>query len=92
MKSDFERYRETGILGGYVPEQVTGFLEDDRITPVYRDTSYLGTEKGIELHREMLVGGRVFIIRSILSAAENAKTPTEQMLDIIDSDLGKGSI
>ena len=46
----------------------------------------------MELRREMIVGGRKFFVRSIFSTAEKAKTPTEQMLQIIDSDLGKGSI
>ena len=44
------------------------------------------------VRREMIVGGRKFFVRSIFSTAEKAKTPTEQMLQIIDSDLGKGSI
>lgn len=92
MKSEFELYMETGILGGYVPEWVIGFQEEDKITPIYQDTSYHETENGMELRREMIVGGRKFFVRSIFSTAEKAKTPTEQMLQIIDSDLGKGSI
>ena len=40
----------------------------------------------------MIVGGRKFFVRSIFSTAEKEKTPTEQMLQIIDSDLEKGSI
>ena len=64
----------------------------DTITPIYRDTSYHDTEHGTELRRQMIVGGRTFFVRSIFSAAEKAKTPTEQMLQIIDSDLGKDSI
>ena len=48
--------------------------------------------QGMELRREMIVGGRKFFVRSIFSTAEKEKTPTEQMLQIIDSDLEKGSI
>lgn len=92
MKSEFELYMETGILGGYIPERVIGFREEDKVTPTFRDAAYWETENGAELHREMVVGGRRFLIRSIFSAAETAKTPTEQMLQIIDSDLEKGSI
>lgn len=92
MKSEFEVYMETGILGGYMPERAIGFRDENTITPIYRDTSYHETEHGTELRREMIVGGRTFFVRSIFSAAEKAKTPTEQMLQIIDSDLGKGSI
>ena len=92
MKSEFEQYMETGILGGYVLERVIGLPKEDKITPAFRDASYWLTENGAELHREMIVGGRRFLIRSIFSAAETAKTPTEQMLQIIDSDLEKDSI
>lgn len=92
MKSEYEIYRETGIIGGYIPERVIGFQEEDKITPIYRDTSYHEVESGMELRREMIVGERKFFIRSIFPNAEKAKTPTEQMLQIIDSDLEKGSI
>ncbi len=92
MKSEFEVYMETGILGGYMPERAIGFRDENTITPIYRDTSYHETEHGMELRREMIVGGRTFFVRSIFSATEKAKTPTEQMLQIIDNDLGKGSI
>ena len=92
IKSEFEIYMETGILGGYAPERVIGFQEGDRVTPVYRDADCVLTDKGLELHREMVVGGRKFFVRSIFSNTEKAKTPTEQMLQIIDSDLEKGSI
>lgn len=80
MKSEFEVYMETGILGGYIPERAIGYRDDNTITPIYRDTSYHETERGMELRREMIVGGRKFFVRSIFSTAEKAKTPTEQML------------
>ena len=92
MNSEFKQYMETGILGGYVPERVFGLQEEDKIKPTFRDAAYWETENGAELHREMLVGDRRFLIRSIFSTAESAKTPTQQMLQIIDSDLEKDSI
>ncbi len=92
MKSEFELYMATGILGGYVPGRVIGFQEGGKIMPIYRDASCWETGDGTELHREMIVCDRRFIIHSILSSAETARTPTEQMLEIIDNDLGKGSI
>ena len=58
MKSEFEVYMETGILGGYIPERAIGYRDDNTITPIYRDTSYHETERGMELRREMIVGGR----------------------------------
>lgn len=89
MKSEYEIYRDTGILGGYIPERVVARRDENAVTPIFRDTSYWHTDKGLELHREMIVGERRFLIRSILSNAEKAKTPTEQMLHVIDSDLKK---
>ena len=92
MKSEYEIYRDTGIIGGYMPECVVARREENTVTPIYRDTDYCETENGMELCRYMVVGARTFLIRSIFSNAEKAKTPTEQMLQIIDSDLEKGSI
>ena len=51
MKSEFEVYRETGILGGYIPERAIGLRNENMITPIYRDTSYHETERGMELRR-----------------------------------------
>ena len=67
MKSEFEVYMETGILGGYIPERAIGYRDDNTITPIYRDTSYHETERGMELRREMIVGRRKFFVRSIFS-------------------------
>ena len=92
MKKDWEIYRDTGVLGAYAPGLVVGMQEGNKIEPVFRDAAYWITDNGAELHREMLIDGRRFIIRSILSASEKAKTPTEQMLQIIDSDLKKESV
>ena len=82
MKSEYEIYRDTGILGGYIPERVVARRDENAVTPIFRDTSYWHTDKGLELHREMIVGERRFLIRSILSNAKKAKTPTEQMLHV----------
>lgn len=92
MKSEFKIYMETGIIGGYIPERVIARRDENTGTPIFRDASYWETGSSLELHREMVVGGRKFFVRSIFSNAEKAKTPTEQMLQIIDSDLEKGSI
>ena len=89
MKSEYEIYRDTGILGGYIPERVVARRDENTVTPVFRDASCWHTDKGVELHREMIVGGRRFLIHSIFSNTEKAKTPTEQMLHVIDSDLKK---
>ena len=34
MKSEFEVYMETGILGGYMPERAIGYRDENTITPI----------------------------------------------------------
>jgi hypothetical protein len=91
MKTEFERYMESGILGDYVPERVLKHEEDGKVVPIFRDASCWNTAEGIELHREMIVGGRRFLVRSVFPKNTVTKTPTEQMLHIIDNDLEKNS-
>ena len=64
MKGEYEIYRDTGILGGYIPERVVARRDANTVTPIFRDTSYWHTDKGLELHREMIVGERRFLIHS----------------------------
>lgn len=59
-----------------------------KVLPLYRDTSYIETEEGMELKREMIVGGRTFIVRSIFPSATST-TPTQKLLRMIDHDLEK---
>ena len=59
-----------------------------KVLPLFRDTSYTETEEGMELKREMGVGGRTFIVRSIFPFSDSA-TPTQKLLRIIDYDLEK---
>ena len=92
MKSEYEIYRDTGIIGGYIPECVVARKGENTIVPIYRDTDYRETENGMELCRHMVVGARTFFIRSIFSNAKKVNTPTEQMLHVIESDLKKDAI
>ena len=59
-----------------------------KVIPLYRDTSYSETEEGMELKREMVIGGRTFVVRSIFPFSDSA-TPTQKLLRIIDYDLEK---
>ena len=89
MKTESEIYLETGILGGYRPEEITQRrLGDGKIMPIFRDT-VCATENGrIELRRQMLVGGRTYTVRSIFDAGSE-KTATDRLLKVIDEDLSK---
>ena len=88
MSSDFEEYMETGMLGGYTPERAIKRKLGDKVLPLYRDTTYSETEEGIELKREMTIGGRRFIVCSVFPSF-NAVTPTQKMLRVIENDLEK---
>ncbi len=88
MKTDFEEYKETGLLGAYHPDRAVKREIDGKVLPVYRDTRYRETEEGMELQREMVVGGRMFLVRSVFPATSSA-TPTQKLLQIIDNDLEK---
>jgi hypothetical protein len=89
MKNEFEEYLETGILGGYIPERVLKRENDRKVIPVFRDASYWETAESVELHREMLISGRRFLVHSVFPKTAAVKTPTEQMLRIIDSGVEK---
>ena len=69
--------------GNRIKQSVSG-----KLLPLYRDTSYTETEEGMELKREMIVGGRTFIVRSIFPFSDSA-TPTQKLLRIIDYYLEK---
>ena len=87
--TEYEEYQQTGMLGGYLPERAReAVAPDGRVTPVYRDTAVFERDASREHVREMYIGGRMFRVRSVFDSAAK-KTPTEAMLEIIDSDLEK---
>ena len=79
MKKDWEIYRDTGILGGYIPEQAKlRRTEDGEVATVFRDTVTHEEEDCIAKQREMLIGGRRFCITSVFPA-EPCATPTDKI-------------
>ena len=54
MKKDWEIYRDTGILGGYIPEQAKlRRTEDGEVATVFRDTTTRIEGDCIAKQREM---------------------------------------
>ena len=89
MKKDWEIYRDTGILGGYIPEQAKlRRTEDGEVATVFRDTVTHEEEDCIAKQREMLIGGRRFCITSVFPAEPSA-TPTDKLIACIDAELEK---
>ena len=89
MKKDWEIYRDTSILGGYMPEQAKlRRTEDGETATVFQDTVTHAEEDCITKQREMLIGGRWFCITSVFPA-EPCTTPTDKLLACIDAELEK---
>ena len=89
MKKDWEIYRDTGILGGYIPEQAKlRRTEDGEVATVFRDTVTHEEEDCIAKQREMLIGGRRFCITSVFPVEPSA-TPTDKLIACIDAELEK---
>ncbi len=88
MDTDYKEYLKTGMLGAYHPKRAIRREMEGKVYPLYRDTVYTETEHGIELTRNMIVGGKTFLVRSIFPSHPTA-TPTQAMLKIIDENLKK---
>ncbi len=87
MKTEFEEYINTGMLGAYHPEAaVIRQTDDGDVVTIFRDTSQFGSAKD----RDMIIEGRVFHVTSIF-AREPPATPTQKLLTLIDTELAKES-
>ena len=87
MRTEFEEYIRTGMLGTYHPESaMVRRLENGSVDTVFNDI----TQTDFTWDREMLIEGRVFHVTSVF-AGEPSATPTEKLLALIDTELAKES-
>ena len=89
MRTEYEEYRETGMLGGYCPERAV--LRDNgngSVATSFRDTAYWQRDDHTVSERQMLIGGKVFQVTSVFPTEVSA-TPTDKLLSLIDADLAK---
>lgn len=87
MRTEFEEYISTGMLGTYHPESaIVRQTEDGGTVTIFRDTTQFGSAKD----RDMIIEGRAFHVTSIF-AGEPTATPTEKLLALIDTELAKES-
>ena len=85
MRTEFEEYIRTGMLGTYHPESaMVRQLENGSVDTVFNDI----TQTDFTWDREMLIEGRVFHVTSVF-AGEPSATPTEKLLALIDTELAK---
>ena len=81
MRTEFEEYIRTGMLGTYHPESaMVRQLENGSVDTVFNDI----TQTDFTWDREMLIEGRVFHVTSVF-AGEPSATPTEKLLALIDT-------
>lgn len=85
-----KKNEEDIMTGSYESSAVTGERIGEKIMPRYPDSVYTEKENYIEVERRMMVGKQPIIVRSFFMA-DTAKTPTQKMLSIIDSDAEKAT-
>ena len=89
MEKEWEIYRDTGILGGYRPEQgILRRTEDGNVESSFRDAATLADTDCVTRKREMLIGSKRFCITSVFPAEPSA-TATDKLLAYIDAELKK---
>ena len=89
MKKDWEIYRDTCILGGYMPECAKlRQTENGEVATVFRDTVTWADANRVTRQREMLISSRRFCITSVFPAEPSA-TATDKLLAYIDAELKK---
>ncbi len=89
MRTEYEEYRDTGMLGSYDPNKAVLRQEDaNKVAATFRDTTYWFQDDGFTGTREMLIGGKVFHVTSVFPS-ETKATPTDKLLSLIDADLAK---
>ena len=89
MRTEYEEYRDTGMLGGYNPNgALLRETESGEVLTSFRDTYYQHQDDHIINQREMLIGGKVFHVTSVFPMDATA-TPTDKLLSLIDTDLKK---
>jgi len=90
MRTEFEEYMETGMLGAYQPERAVLRQDEDGVFTAYRDTFYNFSGEELTSKRVMTVGDRCFRITSVFPANASV-TATDKFLSYIDNELEKES-
>ena len=89
MRTEYEEYRDTGMLGGYNPNgALLRETENGEVLTSFRDTCYQHKCDHNINQREMLIEGKVFHVISVF-LMEATATPTDKLLSLIDTDLKK---
>lgn len=88
MRSDYEEYTKTGMVGAYCPDKAVLRKENNSVSTGYRDTVYTNHDTHIDCQRVLVVAERSFLVTSVFPA-EAQSTPTDKLLKYIDTDMKK---
>ena len=68
--TEYEEYKQTGMLGSYQPERTLLRETDDGVQPVFRDTTYHYDEDAVIVERDMMVGQALLPCHLYLPASQ----------------------
>lgn len=88
MKSEYEEYLETGMIGAYHPERAFVKHCENGVITTYRDCDHQISDSGFVWERLMVVNDKPYLVTSMFPTYTTS-TPTEKMLAYIDSELAK---
>lgn len=88
MRSDYEEYRDTGMVGAYQPERAVLREAEGGVDTLFRDTNHRLTPDGLACERGLYIRGRFYLVTSVFPL-EAKSTPTDKPLSLIDADLSK---
>ena len=86
--TEYEEYKQTGMLGSYRPEHALLRETDDGVQSVFRDTAYYYDEDAVIVERDMMVGKHCFHVTSIFPG-QPTTTVTKKLLACIDASIEK---
>ena len=86
VKTVLKKTNENNYNGFYEPSLAVEKEKHGKMMVSFSDSIYTKTEQGVEVKRQMRVGKQPIIVRSFFNA-DAMKTPTQQMLCVIDSTL-----
>ena len=90
MKSEYEEYLETGMVGAYHPDRAFVRHSENGVMTTYRDCNHQMSDSGFMWERFMVVNDKPYFVTSMFHMDPTA-TPTEKMLSYIDSELAKST-
>lgn len=91
MNNELQEYLTTGMLGAYHPENaILREAENGGVDTIFRDTTCWEKGGSFVHERQMLIGEKHFYISSVFSTQPTA-TPTDKLLELIDTELKKGT-